>query len=65
MKEYRVRAIFKDWPDRTYKRKVTTSFKEALILKMEANEYYWSKRLYWGHIEDVVIEEREVTEWKQ
>lgn len=63
MKEYRVRAIFKDFPDRTYKRKVTTSYDEALKLKSEADEYYWGTITYLGHLENVVIESREVSEW--
>ena len=66
MKEYRVRAYFRDdaprgYEPRSYKRKVTNDPHEAEIMLKEAKEYY-SKYAY---LDKVVLESREVGRWEK
>lgn len=61
MKEYRVMAYFSEvYTPRSYKRKIVNTREEAEELLKEA-EYYYSQYRY---LIKVVIEEREVTEWR-
>ena len=64
MKEYRVMAYFSEiYSPRSYKRKTVGTLYEAEKLFKEAEEYYASDQ-YHGHLDRVVIESREVTEWR-
>jgi hypothetical protein len=67
MQEFRIRAYFSDDAPphsnqpRSYKKKIYTSQEEAEVALKEAREYYSRYR----YIEEVVIEQRNVTKWKQ
>ena len=64
--EYRIVAVYKPhtpYLDRSYKRKIMTSEKEALELLKEAEEYYWSVP-YAKYLDHVEIQRREVSEWE-
>ncbi len=62
MKEYRIMAYFTDvYAPRSYKRKIVTNKDEAEKLFQEAKEYYSTYK----YLDKVVIESREVTEWRQ
>ena len=64
MKEYRIMAYFSEiYSPRSYKRKIVGTLYEAEKLLKEAEEYYASDQ-YHGHLDRVVIESREVTEWR-
>lgn len=61
MTEYRVMAYFYDvYTPRSYKRKIVKTIGEAKALLKQAKEYYSS----YPYLLKVVIESREVTEWK-
>lgn len=65
MKEYRIIAYFTDnaprgYQPRSYKRKIVTTYDEAMKLYNEAIVYYGKYKYF----DKVVIESREVTEWK-
>lgn len=64
MKEYRIMAYFTQiYTPRSYKRKIVGTLYEANKLLEEAKEYYSSDQ-YHGYLDKVVIESREVTEWR-
>lgn len=61
MIEYRVMAYFtKVYTPRSYKRKIVTTWEEAVKLLEKAKDYYSG----YNYLEKVVIESREVTAWK-
>ena len=61
MKEYRVMAYFTDvYAPRSYKRKIVNTLEEAEKLLKAAKRYYSSYK----YLSRVVIESREVTEWR-
>ena len=66
MKEFRIMAYFSDdapthsYQPRSYKKKIYTDQKEVANALKEAREYYSKYR----YIEKVVIEQRNVSEWK-
>lgn len=65
MKEYRIMAYFKKVYDpRSYKRKMFGSREEAENMLPEAIRYY-SGYKYYDLMERVVIESREVGDWKE
>ncbi len=65
MYEYRVRATFTQiYADRTYKRKIVKTEEEAEALLVEAKRYYNSVP-YACYLEDVKIERRKVSEWRE
>lgn len=60
-KEYKIVAYFsKVYSPRSYKRKIVSSYDEAVSLLAEAKDYYDR----YSYLEDVRIEEREVTDWR-
>lgn len=62
MKEYRIRAHFREvYAPRSYKRMILQDLDEAKIVLEQAKEYYAS----YPYLIDVVIEEREVSEWRE
>ena len=64
MREYRVMAYFAQvYAPRSYKRKIVGTLYEAEKLLKEAKEYYSSDK-YHGYLMRVVIESREVGEWR-
>ena len=65
MKEYRIRAYFKEvYSDRSYKGKVFTNLLEAEQMFQEAINYYNSVP-YSDKLIKVQIESREVQEWAE
>ena len=65
MREYRIRAYFKDvYTDRSYKGKVFNTLKEAEDTFQEAKEYY-NSRPYADKLIKVQIESRKVEAWKE
>lgn len=61
MIEYRVMAYFSEvYGPRSYKRKIVTTKEEAEKLLQEALKYYSSYK----YLVKVVIESREVSEWR-
>lgn len=64
MTEYRIMAYFTQvYTPRSYKRKIVTTKEEAEKLLQEAIEHYSSYK-YHGYLDKVVIQSREITEWK-
>ncbi len=65
MKEYRIMAYFKTdvYGPRSFGRKIFRTREDAERSYPEAEEYYHN-HTYNRHIERVVIESREVGEWK-
>lgn len=64
MKEYRIMAYFTQvYTPRSYKRKIVDTLCEANKLLEEAKEYYSSDN-YRKYLRKVVIESREVSEWR-
>lgn len=62
MKEYRIEAYFSEvYTPRSYKRMVFRDLEAAKKVFVLAKEYYSN----YPYLEKVVIEEREVTEWKE
>ena len=61
MIEYRVMAYFSEvYGPRSYRRKIVTTKEEAEKLFQEASKYYLSYK----YLIKVVIESREVSEWR-
>lgn len=66
MKEYRIMAYFKDNAPkgnqpRSFRRKVVSTSQEAEQLLQDALLYYER----YAYIDRVIIESREITEWKE
>ena len=62
MKEYRIEAYFSEvYAPRSYKRMVFRDLEAAKKVFVLAKEYYSN----YPYLEKVVIEEREVTEWRE
>lgn len=61
MKEYRIMAYFtKVYPPRSYKRKIFNNKEDAEKILEKAKKYYAT----YNYLDKVVIETREVSDWK-